>query len=107
MKKCLRVLAAASALFSLLAVGAYSKKPPAQAPPQDPILDKAANKVIQKYEQSSCEDLWKKKSANTPPSAEEKRLLQFLKGDTQMRMIFIDKVASPIANKMFECGMIP
>jgi hypothetical protein len=30
-----------------------------------------------------------------------------LQGDPQMRQIFINKVAAPIANKMFECGMIP
>jgi hypothetical protein len=24
-----------------------------------------------------------------------------------MRTLFINKVAAPIANKMFECGMIP
>jgi hypothetical protein len=30
-----------------------------------------------------------------------------LKSDPQMRSAFISKVAAPIANKMFECGMIP
>jgi hypothetical protein len=30
-----------------------------------------------------------------------------LKADPQMRAAFIAKVAPPIANKMFECGMIP
>jgi hypothetical protein len=24
-----------------------------------------------------------------------------------MRAVFIDKVAAPIANKMFECGLLP
>jgi hypothetical protein len=27
--------------------------------------------------------------------------------DPQIRAAFIDRVAAPIANKMFECGMIP
>jgi len=30
-----------------------------------------------------------------------------LKTDPQMRTVFINKVAAPIANKMFECGLIP
>jgi hypothetical protein len=108
MNRPLRVFAVSFALFSLLAVGACSsKKPQAQPPPQYPILDMVANKVIQKYQQSTCEDLWKKKSENAPPTAEEKKVVQFLKGDPQMREIFINKVAAPIANKMFECGMIP
>jgi len=81
----------------------------AKAQPQEqyPILDKVANKVIQKYQQASCEDLWKQKSAKAPPSAEEQKVSEFLKNDPQMRTIFINKVAAPIANKMFECGMIP
>jgi len=74
---------------------------------QYPVLDMVANKVIQKYQQSSCEDLWKKKSEKTPPSAEEQKVIGFLKSDPQMRTIFINKVAGPIANKMFACGMIP
>jgi len=37
----------------------------------------------------------------------EQEALQMLKSDQQMRSAFINKVAAPIANKMFECGMIP
>jgi len=74
---------------------------------QYPIMDKFADKIIQKYQTSTCEQLWQKKSAKTPPSAEEQKVIQFLKTDPQMRQAFINKVAAPIANKMFECGMIP
>jgi hypothetical protein len=94
-------------LFSLLAVAAYSRKAQAQAQPHYPILDMAANKVVQKYQNSTCEQLWMKKSQKAPPSAEEQKVIGFLKNDPQMRTVFIDKVAAPIANKMFECGMIP
>jgi hypothetical protein len=79
----------------------------AQSQDQHPILDKVADKVIQKYQQSTCEDLWKKKQENAPPSAEEQKAIAFLKSNPQMRAVFINKVAAPIANKMFECGMIP
>ncbi len=72
---------------------------------QYPILDMAANKVIQKYQQATCEQLWQEKGK--PKTPEEQNVIQFLRNDPQMRTIFIDKVAAPIANKMFECGMIP
>jgi hypothetical protein len=72
---------------------------------QGMILDMVANKVIQKYQSSSCEQLWEKKGQ--PKSQEEERAVNFLRNDTQARVAFIDKVAAPIANKMFECGMIP
>ena len=74
---------------------------------QYPIMDKIANKVIQKYQSSTCEQLWQQKANKQPPSQEEQKAIQVLKGDPQMRAAFIDKIAAPIANKMFECGMIP
>ena len=72
---------------------------------QFPIMDMVANKVITKYQNSSCEQLWTQKGAPKPP--EEQRAIQFLKNDAQARTAFLNKVAGPIANKMFECGMIP
>jgi hypothetical protein len=76
---------------------------------QYPVMDKIAQKVIQKYQTSSCEDIAKQKQQ--PPSPEEAQMKQkvvaMLKGDPQMRQAFMDKVAAPIANKLFECGMIP
>ena len=34
-------------------------------------------------------------------------MITMLRNDPQMRTAFIDKIAAPIANKMFECGMLP
>ena len=79
----------------------------AQAQASHPILDKVAAKVVEKYQTSTCEELWVKKSAKAPPSPEEQKAIAFLKSNPEMRTLFIDKVAAPIANKMFECGMIP
>ena len=70
-----------------------------------PIMNMIADKIIQKYQTSSCEQLWKQKSE--PKSPREQKVIQLLRGDPQMRTAFINKVAAPIANKMFECGMIP
>ncbi len=72
---------------------------------QFPVLDMVANKVVQKYEMASCEQLWMKKGQ--PKSAEEQRVIALLRSDPAMRTEFINRVAAPIANKMFECGMIP
>jgi hypothetical protein len=30
-----------------------------------------------------------------------------LRHDSQARVAFIDKIAAPVLNKMFECGLIP
>jgi len=72
---------------------------------QYPVMDAVANKVIQKYESASCEQLWQQKGQ--PKSAEEQRVIGFLKSDPQMRQAFFNKVSGPIVNKMFSCGMIP
>ena len=76
---------------------------------QFPIMDKIADKVIQKYQTSTCEQLWQERAqkGKAPPPQMEQEALQMLKSDSQMRAAFINKVAAPIANKMFECGMIP
>jgi len=94
MNKRVYVLVAASALFAAgIAAG------------QGRILDMVAQKVIGKYQSASCEQLWQQKGQ--PKSEEEQRVVQFLKNDPQARTAFLNEVAAPIANKMFECGMIP
>jgi hypothetical protein len=70
-----------------------------------PLMNMVADKVIQKYQSSSCEQLWAQKQQ--PKSEQEQRLMNLLKNDPQLRTAFMNKVAGPIANKMFECGMIP
>jgi hypothetical protein len=103
-------LIAVLGLVSLLFLGITLLRPSgakAQPPQQYPIMDKVADKIIQKYQTSTCEQLWVKKSEKTAPSPEEQKAIAFLKSDPQMRAAFINKVAPPIANKMFECGMIP
>jgi hypothetical protein len=72
---------------------------------QGAMLDMAANKVIGKYQSASCDQLWASKGA--PKSREEAKAVEFLHNDPQARTAFINKVAAPVANKMFECGMIP
>jgi hypothetical protein len=74
-----------------------------------PVMEKIAQKVVQKYQTSSCQDLAKQKSQ--PPTGKqaqiEQRVVDVLRKDPQMRTEFLNRVAAPIANKLFECGMIP
>ena len=72
---------------------------------QGRIMDMVADKVVSKYQSASCEQLWQQKGQ--PKSPEEQRAVEFLKNDPQARAAFLDKVAGPVANKLFECGMIP
>lgn len=89
-----------ASLSLALAGGTYAQD-------QYPVLDQAANKVIMKYQNATCEQLWMEKANKQPPTPEQARAIAFLKSDPQMRALFINKVAAPVANKMFECGMIP
>ena len=72
---------------------------------QEMILNMVADKVIQKYQSASCEQLWQQKGQ--PKSPEEQKAVNFLRNDPQARTEFLNKIAPPIVNKMFECGMIP
>ena len=72
---------------------------------QYPLMDMMADRVIQRYRQASCEQLWERRGK--PKPEEEKNLIQLMRDDPQMRTAFLNKIAAPVTNKMFECGMIP
>src|SRR5271165_3191600 len=89
-----------SPVVLMLVGGTYAQE-------QHPILDQAANKVVMKYQNATCEQLWAERANKQPPTPQQQKVIAFLKTDPTMRTLFINKVAAPIANKMFECGMIP
>ena len=74
-----------------------------------PMVDMLAQRIIEKYTNSTCVQLAEQKSEKPTgeKAAMEQRVIAALKNDPQMRQYFINKIAAPIANKMFECGMIP
>ena len=92
-----KYLGLAALMVTVLVVGVASA--------QFPILDMIANTVVQKYQQSTGEQLWEQRGK--PKSAQEQEVLQMLRNDAQMRAAFINKVAAPVASRMFDCGMIP
>lgn len=79
------------------------------------LLDTAANLAISKYQNASCEDLSKmqpraKNSASTgdnPQAAIQAKAIEFLRQNPEIRKEFINRVAPVIANKMFDCKIIP
>ena len=81
-----------SPLALTLAGGTYAQD-------QHPVLDQVANKVVMKYQNSTCQQLWAERANKQPPSPEEQKVIQFLKNDAQMRALFLDKVAAPIATR--------
>jgi len=58
-------------------------------PNNTPLMDAVANKVIQKYQTSTCEQLWQKRSQKPPPSQQDQNLIAMLKSDPQMRQAFL------------------
>jgi len=72
---------------------------------QGMLLDFASDKVIQKYQGATCDQLKAQKAE--APSEKEKMAVEFLRNDSQARVAFINKIAAPVLNKMFECGLIP
>jgi hypothetical protein len=94
MKKSFRAAVFVSALIAAGAVAA-----------QGVLVDTAADKVIAKYQAASCDQLKAQKSE--PPTEKEKIALDLLRDDPKARVAFVDKIAAPVLNKMFECSMIP
>ena len=91
----------------LIAVSALTAAGIAKA--QYPIMDMVANKVIQKYQNATCEQLWQEKAQGQgkPKSPEEQRAIELLRSDPQMQAAFFSKISAPVLTKMFQCGMIP
>jgi hypothetical protein len=89
-------LSAVTIMLGLVAAIAYA---------QMPIVDAVAGKVVQKYQSSTCEQLWQNRGKT--PGPEEQRVLAVLKQDAAARQEFFNKISGPVMNKMFECGMIP
>lgn len=102
-----RLLCAVSLTGCLLLSASPSTR--AQAAGQYPIADMLADKIIQKYQTTSCQDLQaqKKAPANAQKEAREQRVTDVLKKDPKMRQHFLNRIAGPVVNRMFECGMIP
>jgi len=71
-----------------------------------PMMDTITEVVIQKYQNSSCSALQAQQSGSRTTKAQEAILLQ-LKKDAKMREVFLNRVAGPIANRLFDCGIIP
>jgi hypothetical protein len=75
-----------------------------EASAQGMLLDAAADKVITKYQTATCDEL--KAQKKQPATDKEKEAVEFLRNDSQARIFFINKIAAPVLNKMFDCGMI-
>jgi hypothetical protein len=92
-----KLIGTAAAIMALIAASAASA--------QGMLLDVAADKVIMKYQTATCDELTAQKK--DPPTDKEKEAIEFLRNDSQARIAFINKIAAPVLNKMFDCGMIP
>jgi len=101
----LLLIAAVAVMGSLIVFGLRVHAQSDSARGQHPVVDAIAKKVIQKYQQSSCEQLREQKSE--PKAPQEEKAVELLRKNPQVRAEFLNKVAAPIANKLFECGLIP
>jgi hypothetical protein len=92
-----KLIGVAVGISALVVAGAASA--------QGMLLDLAADKVIKKYQTATCDEL--KAQKKDPLTDKEKEAIEFLRNDSQARIFFINKIAAPVLNKMFDCGMIP
>jgi len=94
-------------IASLMLIAAFPSGSAQQS--EYPMMEKVAQKVIEKYQSTSCDDLKAQKQQPPDPqqAAMKQKIVGLLKNDPKMREQFLNKVAGPIANKMFECGMVP
>jgi hypothetical protein len=80
----------------------------AHGQPQSPNMDRSVNGFLQALPSWSCRDL-RAQFTHSPIIREEgdPDFIRALHQDAQVRQAFIDRVAVPVANKLFECDLIP
>lgn len=95
--------------------------PLAQAQNQEPlagdIVNAIAAKTIQKFNNSSCQDLAAsmaaKKAAQGNPAPETlkdkltEKFIVLLQENPQLTEQFFSQISTPVLTKLFECGLIP
>jgi hypothetical protein len=102
-----KVMMKRSCLFAMLVLISGLLFAGVAAAQQYPMLDDVANKVVQKYQNATCEQLWEQKYHQQPKSDMEQRIIRLLHEDPSMQQEFFRRVAVPITTKLFQCGMIP
>jgi hypothetical protein len=95
-------LARIAFVLSLVALGAVAGVSAAQ---QYPMVDQVAQKVVQRYQTATCEQLWE--ARGKPKTADQQWAIEILRQNPGMQKEFLSRVAVPVAEKLFECGLIP
>ncbi len=75
------------------------------------LVNVLADQVVNRVNQSSCKDFQSslnrlQDQPKNQNSAMKARLLDSMKANPELRRTFIDAIAGPLANKMFDCGLI-
>lgn len=84
-------------------------------PSQEALVDTVANLAIDKFQNASCEELSQMQpssetssaASSDPQAAMKEQAIAILKQNPEVREQFLNKVAPAIANKMFDCNIIP
>lgn len=83
----------------------------APAANRNQLVSALADQVVTRVNQSSCKDFQNslnrmQDQPNNQNSAVKSRLMDTMKANPELRRTFIDTIAGPLANKMFDCGLI-
>ncbi|BFM39264.1 hypothetical protein OLK001_11900 [Synechocystis sp. LKSZ1] len=86
-------------------------------PLPEEVVNAIAQKTIQKFGGSSCQDLAASmaqqhavQSSGQPPTLKDQltaRFVQRLRQDPQLTQEFFSQIATPVLTKLFECGLVP
>jgi len=101
----------------LLAIGPNIAQTQNQDPLPAEVVNAIAQKTIQKFNNSSCQDLAASmakqhaaQSSGQPPTLKDQvtaRFIQRLRQDPQLTQEFFDQISTPVLTKLFQCGLVP
>jgi glucan biosynthesis protein len=102
-------------------LGVFALTHPVLAQASDPLPDEVVNaiaqKTLQKFNNSSCQDLatsmaqhHQQQMSGQPPTLKDQltaRFVQRLRQDPQLAQAFFAQISTPVLTKLFECGLVP
>lgn len=100
-------------MIALFSVGGVSSSlAQGQDPLQGEVVNAIAQKTIQKFSNSSCQDLAAsmaqgKQDPNSLKDQITARFIQKLRQDPQLTQQFFAQISTPVLTKLFECGLVP
>ncbi len=104
---------AIACIVAIQSVNNYGALAQTQDPLAGEVVNAIAQKTIDKFNNSSCQELAASMAQHNPADDNSlkdqltARFIQRLRQDPQLTEQFFSQISTPVLTKLFECGLVP